>query len=757
MSLLIGAKELGLKVEWRYAFLGQDDTASTTPGVVFLEIGGKIAPGVFDHHHGAAGDTCAAEVVFRNRELAYGHLLSPWLARREEGRLLPGTVFQPTIVTHRDPDWDSVVAAFLVQRLIEDGDFPPEAAALVQYTRLVDQGKVQLFGGRGSDDWGAEILSQRPEILAPHAGYLAIQNLEYREGDRDEKKLRLGLKLVERVLERLRSAHSGRLKSTDFIPVSTTEGRKHPATLWSDDPEFAAATQLLREDAWRYDEDRAQRDESIKEVLLPAEDGGDPIAVPSFVLKGPAKSKLNKYWVRSDGFPFFICPYSREPVADTATETTVFGRVILSLDPNWSKDGRKPTLRGLGFVLEREESRERRKGGGADERGLPPRFPAPYCDNADPWYDGRGHDYTIVDAPMASTVLPYSRIVEIATGGGFWQLPLEMGVAVAVRVLREAGPPARSEGFGPLGFPGAAATLESYRSDAFEVPLERSANESAVRMSKHVRSVDGGEAFPLELTRFESAPGTSFENLLRHLGQAPESREPDYLLVQVRPDKHFLGMHFLAPGRLRRLFQGLDCSPPEDLALLANQDVLLCSGQILVLPNSTDKLRGADVENFLYAVFIAESLSGFSRRIAGHVPEQQAATRGAGRLRESFIRFQTRHYQIDVSRLSRGRQVFRWLSDGMQLQAHYAEVQSELDRLTELEQEEAEEHRKRFESFLGVILFFVAGFGVLQTWIALDTWQVPFWTKPLAAALVVAIAAGLHHRARRSVESERAR
>ncbi len=755
MSLLIGARELGLTVEWRYAFLGQDDSASTTPGVVFIEIGGKVAPGVFDHHQGDAGDTCAAELVFRNRELSYGHLLSPWLARHEEGRLMPGTVFRPTVVTHRDPDWDTVVATFLVQKLIENGDFPDEADALVKYTRLVDQGKVRLFGGSGSDDWSAEILSQRPEILAPHAGYLAIQNLQNLQGDRTEAKLRMGLALVSRVLDDFRSTGQGgrRLRSSDLFPTPSGDGKKHTATLWADDSRFADAVALLREDAWRYDEDRGQRDETILHVNLPAEDGGDPIRVPAFVLKRPPRSRLNKYWVRSADVPFFICPYDREPFTGAITEDTVFPRVILSLDPGWEKDGRKPTLRGLGFILEREESRFRREGGAIDERGLPPRFPQPYCDNADPWYDGRAHDYTIVDSPMSSTVLPYSTIVRLATRGVFWHLPLEYGTAVAVRVRREASPVTRPENAVELGFPMAAATMDSYRNDAFDVPLETHQEDARFQKQCFVRWVAGGAAFPFEVSKLEALGGASLDGLVDFVQDQHGTSSPDYLFIRFRPARDFLGGHFLSPGRVRHLFGAVDSTVPGDISERGDRDLLLFAGKALSLPQSATGLDNSDAESFLYAVFVSESLAAFSRQIAGRVPEREASTSGAAKLREAFIRFQTRHYQIDVSRSSRGRQVFEWLSGEMKLPAHYAEVQSELDRLTELEERDAEQRRRKAESILGMVLFFVAGFGVLQTLMGFPTWPVALSTKVLTVLGVLAATFGLYYLANRNLES----
>jgi hypothetical protein len=743
VSMLLGAKELGIEVNWRYAFLGQDDTAATTPGVVFIELGGKVAPGVFDHHQGDQKDTCAAEVVFRNPDLAYGHLLGPWLARQQEGRLQSPAVFQPTVVTHRDPDWDSVVATYLVQRLVEDGGFPPEVDALVKYTRLVDQGKIRLFGGRSLDDWSAEILSRRPEVFAPHAGYLAIQNLRDFKGDQNEAKLTLGLELVQKVLDDLKEAAKGRgmrVTIRDFQPAPTPDGSDHPATLWAKDPRFAKAADLLREDAWRYDEDREQQDETRTTVLLPAEDGGNPIQVPAFVLKGPSKSRLNKYWVRAGGKPFFICPYDRgeRPDTEQTPEPGTLSRVILSLDPGWASSGRKPTLRGLGFRLEKKESTERTADGREDERGLPARFPAPYCDNADPWYDGRAHDYTIVDAPMSGTKLSYSRIVEMACGSGFWKLPLEQASAVEIHVRPEAGPLVRPDGLprAPLSF---ASTMESYLRDSFVVPLEELPGAGAFAERRYLRSVEGGAAFPLEVTHIELRGRASLDDLADRVGDAPGKDGPDYRLIRMRLTSDFLGAHFLAPSRLVHLFRKFDCSAPEDLASLAGKDVIIFSGRVLVLAADDEGGADLDLENLLYAVFLSESLAAFSRQIAGRVPGGEQGAEGASRLREAFIRFQTRHYQIDVNRRSRGRQLFEFLSEILKLPAHYAEVQSELDRLSELEERDADQRRKRAEAVLGAVLFFVAGFGALQTVVALFGWKDP-WTFLGPACLGVFLA-----------------
>src|SRR5439155_16837656 len=81
------------------------------------------------------------------------------------------------------------------------------------------------------------------------------------------------------------------------------------------------------------------------------------------------------------------------------------GRCILSVRPDSGA-----SLEGLGAELERAESRRRQELHGRDDRLYDPRTGERLpdrvgYDNPDPWYDGRGHEYTIVDAPRAGTVL----------------------------------------------------------------------------------------------------------------------------------------------------------------------------------------------------------------------------------------------------------------------------------------------------------------------------------------------------------------
>lgn len=87
---------------------------------------------------------------------------------------------------------------------------------------------------------------------------------------------------------------------------------------------------------------------------------------------------------------------------------------------DWSQDGKHrfvisvtpdsgTHLKGLGESLEKAETEKREKLKKPRPR-TPVRWPA---DNADPWYFGQGHDYTIVDAPFRGTVLNADEIRRI--------------------------------------------------------------------------------------------------------------------------------------------------------------------------------------------------------------------------------------------------------------------------------------------------------------------------------------------------------
>jgi hypothetical protein len=88
-------------------------------------------------------------------------------------------------------------------------------------------------------------------------------------------------------------------------------------------------------------------------------------------------------------------------------------RCIISVKPDSGI-----TLKTLGARIEEEEAASRRALYGQDDRVVDRetgqvKTPRAGYSNPDPWYDGRGHQYTILDSPRSGTVLSPERIEEL--------------------------------------------------------------------------------------------------------------------------------------------------------------------------------------------------------------------------------------------------------------------------------------------------------------------------------------------------------
>jgi len=752
---LLGSRDLGLEVEWRFRFIGMGERAETTPGVVFIDVGGSLAPGILDHH-GGEGTSCASRLVVDRREYVYNHLLGPWLVRHEEGRIVAGARWTPTLVAHVDPDFDSVAAAFLIGRLIEDGDLPPYAPALAAYALEVDQGRFPLPVAILSSPAGSvPVLSVEPaQLQAMHFAYLALQSRRAEEGREatSEEKLLAGLRLLETTLEAIKAARGGRYptRMAELLPGSPGVGA------WRELPEFAPLAELLESDAERFREDLEAAGEP-RLVELPASDGGEPLRVRAFVGAGPPRSVLSKYWVRASGIPLFVCPLGEE--TNGPGEAQAFDRVVLSIDPNFSIDGRRPNLRGLGFRLESAEVAARRSGRGEVRRGTP-RYDDGSCDNEDPWYDGRGHDWTIVDSPRTGTKLFYGEIVAIATGGDFWKVPLTGGTIKLVW----AGPPDASSpsSDGPLErFPSMSETLAAFYAESSEseapprvvLPPRPGAK---FRAREHVRRFPEGTCSPLRIVEIACAEGATLEDLVACRAAVVAPGLPEFSLARVG-----LGLHFSAPVLVDRLLSelgGADLSPVA--ALSSDRELVLFSRRSLVFRQLGARPEAfgpdPDLEVLLYVAFLYQSLLVFSQRLSDLVPPggSELAPGNTRRIREDFLRFQTRYYQLEVSRDPRGRSLFGELCTALGLHGLYAEVQSEVDRLAQLEAQIEAEKREKANLWIEARLFVLAFFGVAQTVIGYLAWperdvavllgMVPFFL----ASLGIFLWAKLRHRSR---------
>jgi hypothetical protein len=494
-------------------------------------------------------------------------------------------------------------------------------------------------------------------------------------------------------------------------------------------------------------------------VDLPAADGSGTIPVRAFILREPSDSKLNKYWVRAHGFPYFICPYARldDLGTDMVGDRRRYPRVIISLDPTWAdpSTGRRPTLQGLGYQIERAEHAAREALGG-DARGGTPRYSDGYCTNADPWYDGRGgHDYCIIDAPRAGTRLPYKKIVDLACSR-FWEVPL---VDVAASIVYASF----TDGHGSeLGFTsladrpdGISPTLHPFYANCTEADttdetrtgtlpsgmklantkLRRFPDATCRDMLILTAERDGGAGDPPSLEGL-----VTWCEELREIASTPG---PDYVFVRFR-----MGANFAPPSHAERLIHELG---QGDMSTLPGsggaQDVVLFNSRAVIVRKARAHVEGTagselDRELMLYAAFLNETACRFSQRITealvgeneGEIQQRasfdSAALNQATSLREDFLAFQARYYQFDTTGRPYSRRLFGRLLESLSFSDHYDEVQSELDRLHQIEQREADKRQATSDKWFEGLLFLLGLAGIVQMVIEIWTMDSAYRTSP---------------------------
>lgn len=356
-------------VTFEFALFGE--VLEPRAGVVAVDVGSTCVAGVIDHHFAEAGDECAATlVVNRGEELVLNHL--------DEA---PGEGL--TIVVHREPDLDAVVAAYLTAALVLDGGLPNGAEALAEYARIVDSGKLPPDGLEQTSLW---------------ALYTAATHLLSSENDHQDEHelyrawLHRGFDLIVLALE--------------SEPSSVSDVRL-PEDLYGFEDEWA----FLTEERGRYREDRDVAE--TFPIFLPINSGEYEQEVTGLRIRSP-RSSLFTQIACAEGYPITHVIIERPPRDD---ESTPSERHLITVSPEsgfW--------LRGLGMALERLEV-EARAGTGR-LRSPPPRWPD--VTNSDPWYDGRSpiHAYTIVDTPDSGTVLTAERVIETLEDTMTW---IELG------------------------------------------------------------------------------------------------------------------------------------------------------------------------------------------------------------------------------------------------------------------------------------------------------------------------------------------
>jgi hypothetical protein len=371
----------------RFAFAGVGERAPAAGAVrdrLYLDVGNDLRAGVIDHHHLTGGGGATASLV-----LAHPAYL--------DGAVAPGRASGApfVVVLHEAPDLDSVASAYLAVAYLTGGAFPDGAEALARYVERVDDGALGMT------------------LANPFALYAAYQQLVHRlarrgwnsNHERWQELVRGGLRLVGYVVEQV-ARHDLALPAVDAFACPDLFG-----------PEDRRD---VLEDVERYQRKLADPrcGARLATLRLPGQYGG---AMPAEALLirdvqnvgDPQRCMFFKDWARSDA--------ARSPNGRGFVALSVFvsegprqvRRCILSVAPDSGA-----TLRGLGALLDRAECERRRDAFGVDDRVEEPvsgarLAPRPGYDNADPWYDGRAHAFTIVDSPRSGTLLTADEIEAI--------------------------------------------------------------------------------------------------------------------------------------------------------------------------------------------------------------------------------------------------------------------------------------------------------------------------------------------------------
>ena len=366
---------------------------------VAVDVGnGEPSEGIFDHHHRATAAESAVERVLRHRALLLDRL------RDQDAVCLIG---------HQQPDFDCLTALFLVWCLGTDPDrihsSHISSEAWIRTVGDADQGRTALSGDLTLYSCATLLrlwLRQTGGWCGSDAETQVAKTLNVRRPLGEDDKLD---RCVAVWFMRLLDVWTRRGYAPDAVlsPAAVRE----PLT------GIVQGTQSILDTQWQRcvaDHKRAQEEGNVGTLQVPTRDG-DRTKAPYVRLVDPSAQAgilartLRQWGQRTHGTP-----------AVTVLQFSDAARTVVSVDPE-----SRLTLRGLGRALEAMEQAERRRRGLRDD--APPRFQTvdddgtthidPHFSSSDPWYDGRGHRYTIVDAPRAGSLLSLDAVYRCVIEG----------------------------------------------------------------------------------------------------------------------------------------------------------------------------------------------------------------------------------------------------------------------------------------------------------------------------------------------------
>jgi hypothetical protein len=393
---MFGAKDLGIAVDWKFQFKSEGSSLDPLPCTVFVDTGNKLTYGIIDTHQ-AVGHESSSSALVANPHFVLNHLMQGLNETYARGFGFERNEITFIYCTHANPDWDSVASFCLCDHLVREGKFPAGYQALTEAADEIDQGRVRI--------------ADAP--VRPFTVYNAIIN---NQEDRDEcarrakeedeanweslaqekffgQALLLGCEMLNLIL-------AGKPKTKDAF--------LRPMQMTGEFEKFSKYAEMLIEDKQKFEENEEELVEKF-DLELPVHPIGTTKSnereiykrTKAFAFrKGPPTSQLFKFWVRQQ--PEYGVMLVPKPGMK---------KWVVSVDPHSDY-----TLHRLGYILEKEETKARDGKPSRARRGPARWGDEKYCDNQDPWYDGRDKQYSIVDSPYSGTDLEYDDIKRVLQG-----------------------------------------------------------------------------------------------------------------------------------------------------------------------------------------------------------------------------------------------------------------------------------------------------------------------------------------------------
>lgn len=408
---------IGTVIRTGYKFAPAENT-------YYLDLGASTEPGVFNYRSISTSKRTAkstTSLLLKNIEKAKDNF-NPEKTEKDEG----GEYVKITIVCPEYQDFDCYAAAYLLQYYLK------EIACGNEISFDSNRNIYNLLGNYVDAINSGRLILDETQLETPYAIAIVIQDVikeNNKQSDYQEilmDSFKRGIELISCLVQGFENKRRIALSNYENIP-------RFYLSLHSKDiipPNcFTEEKQYLRNDHDKYLNDIKSKSTVDRRIKLPYING-DEIEIREvdalFFTSAPS-CRLHKHWAKKDkqnspsknGFVLTFIP-----IEDNHSKFHFFpngepiktNRVIISVTQESGV-----CLYGLGEALEKaelkiEEELIIKRNMNVDEwrSRQDVRYNEEWCINIDPWYDGRHHNYTIVDSPSDhNSLMCIEQIAEI--------------------------------------------------------------------------------------------------------------------------------------------------------------------------------------------------------------------------------------------------------------------------------------------------------------------------------------------------------